>query len=146
MSNENSGDPYAPALAHLEAQRAQIDAAIATLKALQSGMQIPVASGPLPQTANNPPGLRIEIDTFHALTVAQAIKKFLAMRPRKPATTQEIVDALRGGGQSGADGTNFAVVVNNSLNRMARADGEISKVRRGVWGLKTWYEKAKAPE
>ena len=140
MSSENPVDPYAVVLADLEAQRAKIEAAIAAIKALQGGGPIPV-SAPLgsSQAANNS-GTQIEIDTFHKLTLSQAIKKYLGMRPRKPATTQEIVEALRAGGQSGADGANFTVVVNNSLNRMAAADGDVSKVRRGVWGLKAWYE------
>jgi hypothetical protein len=64
-------------------------------------------------------------------------KKSLDM---KPATTQEIVDALTTGGQSGADGANFTTVVTNSLNRMAAADGEVSKAKRGILGLKSWYE------
>jgi hypothetical protein len=39
-SSENSADPYAVVLADLEGQRARIDAAIAAIKALQSGTPI----------------------------------------------------------------------------------------------------------
>ena len=134
-------DPYAAVLAELEAQRAKIDTAIAAIKALPSSGRIVVGTMQ-PSNGSQPSDIKLDIaiDTFHALTLSQAIKKYLEMRMKKPATTAEIVDALKAGGQSNADGTNFSVVVNNSLNRMAAADGVVSKVKRGVWGLKAWYE------
>lgn len=146
----SSAEKYAEAIAELQAQRAaleaqivSVDTAISALKALQTGTPIPTASpsaAPLPaMPSGNGSGVQIELDTFHGLTTAQSIKKYLGMRSRKPATTQEIVEALAAGGQSGSDGPNFAVVVNNSLNRMSAADGEVSKVRKGIWGLKSWY-------
>ncbi|HEX3842898.1 MAG TPA: prefoldin domain-containing protein [Steroidobacteraceae bacterium] len=148
----SSAEKYADAIAELQAQRAaleaqivSVDTAISALKALQTGMPIPTGSpsaAPLPATPfgnGSGSGVQIELDTFHGLTTAQSIKKYLGMRSRKPATTQEIVEALAAGGQSGSDGPNFAVVVNNSLNRMSAADGEVSKVRKGIWGLKSWY-------
>lgn len=149
----NSEEKYAGAIAELiaqraalEAQLASVDTAIAALRALQTGGPIPVVAAATvissggPQAASDP-GLRIELDTFHNQTLAESIKKYLGMRNRKPATTQEIVEALREGGQKGADGANFHVVVNNSLNRMSASDGDVSKVRKGVWGLKSWYSK-----
>ena len=143
MGSERSVDHYAAVLSDLEAQRKKIDDAIATLKAVQGGVAIPASTGL--GAAQPPPigvtqDLDLAIDTFHQLTVAQAIKKYLGMRPKKPATTQDIVEALRVGGQGSSDGANFSVVVTNSLKRMSAADGEISKVKRGIWGLKAWYE------
>ncbi len=152
MSSPAPDEKYAGAIAELlaqksalEAQLASVDTAISALRALQSGSPIPAvaAVAPIapPHHGNGPKAqsLHIELDTFHGLTTAQSIKKYLGMRNKKPATTQEIVEALRSGGQSGSDGANFAVVVNNSLNRMSAADGEVSKVRKGIWGLKAWY-------
>lgn len=145
-----SEEKYASAIAELtvqraslEAQIASVDTAISALRALQSGAPIPAAmaqgSSATPSAdGNNGLGV-IELDTFHGLTTAKSIKKYLGMRSKKPATTLEIVEALRSGGQSGSDGANFSVVVNNSLNRMSAADGEVSKVRKGIWGLKSWY-------
>ncbi|HTC50340.1 MAG TPA: hypothetical protein VK700_00230 [Steroidobacteraceae bacterium] len=153
MSNPGSDEKFAAAIEELQAQRsgleaqlATIDNAIAALTALQSGGPIPAANiqtglqagGALSMAINSGSTIAIELDTFHGLTTGQSIKKYLGMR-RKPATTQEIVEALAAGGQAGADGANFAVVVNNSLNRMSAADGDISKVRKGIWGLKSWY-------
>lgn len=137
-----TAEAYAAVLADLEAQRLKIEEAIATVKAIQSGSQIPTASAPPEMFASKPSdsSLKIALDEFHTLTVSQAIRKYLGMRNRKPATTAEIVEALTAGGQSGSDGSNFTVVVNNTLNRMQAPDGGISKVRRGVWGLKEWYD------
>jgi hypothetical protein len=135
-------DHYDAVLADLEAQIATLQTAIAAIKAVRSGAPAPVTfHGPLKPPSEATPfnPLEIAVDAFHALTVAQSIKKFLAMRNRKPATTQDIVEALTAGGHSGADGANFSVVVNNSLNRMSAADGDVSKVKRGLWGLKEWY-------
>jgi hypothetical protein len=142
MSDKGSVDYLAGAIAQLEAQRAKIDSAIETLKALLAGSPIPTGGDTSEKTSQSEsvsPESTIELDTFHGLTVAQSVKKYLGMRKKKPASTQEVVDALRAGGQSGSDGANFGVVVTNSLNRMSADDGEVSKVRRGVWGLKSWY-------
>ncbi|MGH2509065.1 MAG: hypothetical protein ACRDHZ_16930 [Ktedonobacteraceae bacterium] len=156
MSTSPAEEKFASAIAELisqrealEAQISNVDTAIAALRALQSGTPIPVVLAaqktPSPQfSAGNGASITIELDTFHGLTTAQSIKKYLTMRGKKPATTQEIVEALKAGGQSGSDGANFSVVVNNSLNRMSASDGEVSKVRKGIWGLKSWYSKGGA--
>jgi len=148
MSGE---EKFASAIAELQTQRAafeaqiaSIDTAISALRALQTGTPMPLVTNVTvtPQAGSvvtNGGQVQIELDTFHGLTTSQSIKKYLGMRNRRPATTQEIVDALQTGGQSGSDGPNFAVVVNNSLNRMSAADGDVSKVRKGIWGLKSWY-------
>jgi hypothetical protein len=136
-------DHYDAVLADLEAQVATLQTAIAAIKAVRGGGPIVhVGTANIFEGGAPPSSVDIAIDAFHKLTVAQSIKKYLAMRPKKPATTQEIVDALMAGGQANSDGNNFAVVVGNSLNRMAAADGDVSKVKRGVWGLKEWYASA----
>ena len=135
---DHSVDHYGAVLADLEAQRATIDAAITAIKALQAGGKITIGGSLGSPTANNAQ-LDIPVDAFHKMTVSQAIRKYLSMR-RKPATTPEIVEALTTGGQAGSDGSNFMVVVNNTLNRMQAPDGGISKVKRGVWGLSEWYQ------
>jgi hypothetical protein len=141
MTSERTVD-YAAVLADLEAQRAKLDVAIEAIRALQEGGPIPVGLGPAPaaKAAQSNGEIEIALDAFHRLSVSQAIKKYLAMRGRRPATTAEIVAALTAGGQAGADGANYNVVVNNTLNRMQAPDGGISKVKRGVWGLSEWYD------
>lgn len=142
MTTERPVDHYTAVLAELEAQRAKIDAAIDAIKALQQGTGWSTV-GPTavnqPKASDSNGTLDIPLDAFHRLSVSQAIRKYLSMR-RKPSTTAEIVEALAAGGQSGSDGANFNVVVNNTLNRMQAPDGGISKVKRGVWGLTEWYE------
>jgi hypothetical protein len=141
-SPEGSVDPYAAVIADLERQIVQLQAAIAAIQAVRAGTVIPSPISKANPTAASGQvnSQEIAIDAFHTLTVSQAIKKYLGMRPRRPVSTSEIVEALRAGGQAGSDGTNFAVVVNNSLNRMSAEDGAVSKVKRGIWGLKEWYE------
>jgi hypothetical protein len=142
MSGSNPVDPYDAVIADMELQIMNLQSTIASLRAMQASRNgVPSAT-----FQNVPKGTEtsfspsdIAVDAFHALTVAQSIRKFLGMRNRKPATTQDIVEALTAGGHSGADGANFSVVVNNSLNRMSAADGDVSKVKRGLWGLKEWY-------
>lgn len=149
MSSERSVDHYAAVLADLEAKKAQIEAAIATIKALKGGGQLPPSIKASVDTQSAVAGdvIELEIDAFHKLTTAQSIRKYLGMRNRRPATTQEIVEALTAGGQANADGPNFAVVVSNSLKRLAADDGVATKVKRGVWGLKEWYQnKSKTDE
>ena len=141
-------DYYAAVLADLEAQRAKIDTAIAAIQALQTaGLSMPSAAPSFPGSpSSGTPALttdsvlEIPLDAFHRMSVSQAIKKFLGMRGRRPATTAQIVEALAAGGQAGSDGANFNVVVNNTLSRMQAPNGGISKVKRGVWGLSEWYD------
>lgn len=86
MSSERPVD-YAAMLADLEAQRAKLDTAIEAIRALQQGTPIPVAS-PAGSTSPATNGENaIALDAFHRLSVSQSIKKYLAMRGRKPATT-----------------------------------------------------------
>lgn len=147
MGTKGSVDHYAAVLADLEARRAQIDATIATLKALQAGGIAATAGGAQVGTViDNSGDSEIAVDEFHKLTVGSAINKYLGMRGRKPATTAEIVEALTKGGQAGSEGNNFTVVVSNTLNRLQAADGSISKVKRGLWGLKEWYDKKPSNE
>jgi len=141
MGEKGAVDHYAAVLADLEAKLAAIQNAIATIKAIQSGSAIvaPIGlSAPIPNAASGQ--VELPIDAFHRLTISKAIRKYLQMRPNRPATTPEIVEALRAGGQKGAEGSNFMVVVNNTLNRMQAPGGGISKVKRGVWGLTEWYQ------
>ena len=139
MSSERTVD-YAEVLADLEAQRTKLDAAIEAIRALQQGGAIPVGPAATSVASATNGEAVIALDTFHRMSVPQAIKKYLSMRGRRPATTVEIAAALTAGGQAGSDGANFNVVVNNTLNRMQASDGGISKVKRGVWGLSEWYE------
>jgi hypothetical protein len=127
MGTEGPADQYAAMLAGLEDQRTKIDNAIAAIKALQAaGVSVTVTQ---PSGAElRPSGNKVEIalDAFHTLSVGKAITKYLRML-RRPATTAEIVEALKLGGQAAADGDNFSVVINNTLNRMQGPDSAISR-------------------
>lgn len=146
MGDSQSADPYSAAIAELEAKISELQSALNTLKsirtlALGAGAVNNVTGGSGLKGEQNPSdsNTKIAVDAFHTLTVGKAITKYLRMRPKRPATTAEIIEALKSGGQANSDGENFAVVVNNTLNRMQGPDSVISRVKRGLWGLQEWY-------
>lgn len=162
MGESQNSDPYAPAIADLEAKIAELQTALNTLRSIRSLAlgAVAISGGSVGGSGVGGAGVggagvgggglrsasggsdskpQIAVDAFHTLTVGKAITKYLRMRPRRPATTAEIIEALKAGGQANADGNNFAVVVNNTLNRMQGPDSTISRVKRGLWGLQEWY-------
>src|ERR1700722_2131131 len=95
VSDHSEGDHYDAVLADLEAQIIQLQAAIAAIKAVRGGTRVTAGVGikSPPTGSRHESSAEIAIDTFHKLTVAQGIKKFLGMGPKKPVTTQEFVEA-----------------------------------------------------
>ena len=87
----------------------------------------------------------IQSDTFFNLSIVDATKKFLAMR-KGVATTVEITDALRRGGQINAGQETFPVTLTSILHRGYRQGAGVIRTGRGTWGLSEWYpNKAKKP-
>lgn len=136
--NSTAAIDYAAVLADLEARRAQIDAAIAFIRPLvgTSSALSPVVSGQVMPSANGTMELRE--DSFFSLSIPEAAKKFLSMRKRS-ATTPEIIDALRRGGQINASSNNYEKTVGSVLNRAHATGAGIVRVKRGTWGLAEWY-------
>ena len=131
---------YKAVLADLEAKRANLDHAIAAIKALISDgtASIPVPSlngaggAPQQQGPPSPPG--IELDTFYGLNIVGATKKYLGM-VRKAQSTETIAEALRSGGVVAKTESVAAV-----LQRAAKAgDPDLRRPRPGMWGLSAWY-------
>jgi len=142
MNSDTPVIDYAAVLADLESRRAQLDVMIAGVRTMMLGM--PATSGATPSNGGGAPptSTEIESDTFFSLSIPDAAKKFLGMR-KKPATTGEIGDALRRGGQTHAIGSNSPEVFNNTLNsilnRAYRSGAGVVKVGRSTWGLADWY-------
>lgn len=76
--------------------------------------------------------LEITVDTFHGKNILQAAEKYLRMVGRPARSTEEIAEALTKGGLSAAAGS-VATILGRST------DSQISRVKRGLWGLKEWY-------
>lgn len=141
MASETTTIDYAAVLADLKARRAQIDAAIAGLEAANLTQAIGVTAVPLSadtSTIASTVAAGLQRDSFFNLTVPDAAKKYLSIRKRA-ATTAEIIDALRTGGQASATGEGFSDTVTSGLHRSYKQGSGIVRVGRGTWGLAEWY-------
>lgn len=130
---EEQQNPYVAVLADLERQRDQIITTIAMIKRM---MGLSADDGPVATVANGttaPETAEIRSDTFFAMTIGEAIKKYLAMMKR-PQRTTVIAKALDDGGLLHKSG-NWVATVQTTLTRMK---GVIVKVPNG-WGLLEWY-------
>lgn len=137
MSTDPSGIDYVAVLADLEAKRDKLDAAIAGIRTM---LGIPGAATSSATTGGGSNGgsTEIETDTFFSLSIPDAAKKYLGMR-KKPATTPEIAEALRRGGQTNAASEGFGNTLGSVLARVYNSGGGIVRVGRGTWGLAEWY-------
>jgi len=124
MSTQPSN--YESVLADLEAKRAQIDQAIAALKAVMSA-----ASGGGEFSGIS--GGSVSPNAFLGLSIPDAVKKYLTI-VRQKKSTQELMKALEAGGMPEiAYATIYAV-----LRRRQKAFGDIVNMK-GDWGLAEWY-------
>ena len=118
---------YQAVLADLEARRAQIDAAIAGVKALL-GQPVTDGPGPGPKGGSSP-----EAGDFLGMSIPEAAKKHLAT-VRKPVSTKGLMDALVAGGlPSSKYNTMYSVL----MRRESRV-GDIINMK-GDWALSEWY-------
>jgi hypothetical protein len=135
-------------LSNMEAKRAALDAAIASLRAaMASGALGGMVSVPGESTIHPPSpsnlqgnyhtsGVDIPNGAFHGKTVTEAVKAYLGTIKKKQKTRQ-IVEALRKGGiESSSD--KFLNIVYNALSRMQNVSGEVVKVGT-EWGLAEWF-------
>ena len=137
------GIDYQAVLADLEKKRDDLDRAIAGIRLLiglpQSSSPGPV-SEPLIGPSVGPPAprssgeTRIPSDAFFGMSIPAAAHKFLSMRKR-PATSPEIAEALEAGGYP-HQSSNLSNTINTALTRNPDM---FAKVKRGTWGLRSWY-------
>jgi len=120
---------YEAVLADLEAQKTALEAAIAGIRQMLGRGPQTVPSAP----TGRPESTVIESDTFFALTVGEAAKKYLRMTKRKQSAAA-IAEALDEGGLHHTS-KSFPNTVRTALIR----DPEVVQVGRGEWGLAEWY-------
>ena len=131
-------DPYAVVLADLRAQRDRIDTAITALEGLRGS-----AGSYTKQTTASPVepsdmiGGNISQGLLLGMSIADATIKVLSFRKRK-MTTREVLADLKAGGLA-LTSKDPGNVVNSVLYRRFQAVGDIVRVERGTWGLKSWY-------
>jgi hypothetical protein len=127
---------YEAVLADLEARRAQLDSAIAAIKAIMGQAGVMAASSSTAQRITD--FSEIASDTFFGLGIAAGTKKLLEMMKRK-LSTKEIMEGLRQGGLEPSKYRNVYAI----LNQRETGKGDIINVN-GDWGLAEWYPGRKA--
>lgn len=87
-----------------------------------------------PASASRTPGS----DEFVGLTTSDAVKAYLAMLGKgNPKGPRDIAQALVAGGRNRDESKEYMNVA-SALKRMNKT-GEVKQVRRGEWGLGSWY-------
>lgn len=123
---------YKALLEDAKRQRAELDAVIAFAE-----RQLGFASKSNSQTTQpaaiaNGTDTEIQPDTFHGKNIFQASEKYLSMVGRPARSTEEITEALGRGGVTASAGS-VATILGRDKG------GRITRVKRGLWGLKEWY-------
>lgn len=78
-------------------------------------------------------------DDFTGLSTSEAIKKYLAKMGRgNPQGPREMAQAMIDGGRGDTEFNVAYANVTSALKRLKK-NGEVRPVRRGEWGLSSWY-------
>jgi hypothetical protein len=137
--NEKKTLDYGAFLADLEAKRAVLDQAIASVRAIMSGGTLAINVGDsLAGMADSVSlhGGEVPAGAFHGKSIPEAAKLYLSLVKRKQST-KEIADALVKGGME-SNSKNFETTVAGGLYRAFNTTGEIVRVK-GAWGLAEWW-------
>lgn len=124
---------YKALLEDAKRQRAEADAVIAFAERQLGIVKNSVGAAMKGATETN---FEIQPDTFHGKGILQGAEKYLRMVGRPARTTEEIASALTKGGQTASSGS-VATILGRSK------DSEVQRVKRGLWGLKEWYDEGK---
>jgi len=126
-SDEKPQTAYEIVLADLRAKRDQIDQAIAAIEAI--GGVAATAVGRPPSVS----GVGVQPGMFHGSTIADAARKVLEIHKRQLTTREILDDIVRGGVHL----TSAAPL--NTIQTVLGRQTDIIKVKRGTWGLASWY-------
>jgi len=128
---------YTAVLADLKDRREKLNAAIAAIEHIlgrpaSSGTEAQPGVEVTAEQQQRDAPTRVESDTFFGLSIGEGTKKFLRMKKR-PATTQEICEALKEGGYL-SDSKSFYSNVYATLRRRPAFVNV-----KGKWALTEWY-------
>ncbi|HYC54184.1 MAG TPA: hypothetical protein VEL28_04525 [Candidatus Binatia bacterium] len=140
MSEDVATIDYHAVLADLEEKRARLDAAIAAIKMIASGVAgaAPEGSPNGTATTGRISPTSIPEDAFFGMSGADAVAKLLGIM-KKPQSTPQICEALKAGGYTTAS-RNFTTTVHTAIKRQEPE----RFVRVGkTWGLAEWYPGAR---
>jgi hypothetical protein len=134
---------YNAVLADLEARKAALDHAIASLKVVMaSGVLIGTFTDSMPpasdsiSTSLGVHGGEVPVGAFLGKSIPEAAKLCLQILKRK-MTTREIAEALKKGGIE-SSAKNFPIIVHSILDRASKGGSGILRLDR-AWGLAEWY-------
>jgi hypothetical protein len=129
-------------VAELEAKRAALDKAIASLRVvIASGVLFAAAEDAMPAMADSVGvlhGGEVPIGAFLGKSIPEAAKLCLQI-VKKKMTTREIAESLQKGGIETTAKTSFPSIVHSILMRATRSGTGILKLDRSHWGLAEWY-------
>jgi len=130
---ENAVD-YSAVLEDLKAKRAKLDAAIEAIEQMagqpsSAGVSTPVALGGAQVTLRS--------DSFFGMGISDAAVKYLGI-VKAPKDTRTIMHALEQGGLTHSS-KNFYGTLFTSLTRRESNEGDVTRVKKGEWGLSVWY-------
>ncbi len=128
-----NGDDLLQLLAELEAERAELDTAIAVIRR-KLGKQPNGVTGAVPQKTLPQSG-QVRKGDFLGMTIPEATKKYLGIA-MEPKTPKEIADALTLGGVH-SKSADFGNIVRSTLSRRGKEFG-VESFGDGRWGLSDW--------
>jgi len=83
-------------------------------------------------------------DDLVGMSTSEAIRAFLGIMGKgKPQGPRDMAQAMIQGGRGDTDENTAYANVTAALKRMKKK-GEVTQVRRGEWGLSSWYGNSKA--
>jgi hypothetical protein len=124
---------YQAVLEDLRARRASLDAAIEALEQLAGTPN----GGTTGTVSASPSAGSLRSDTFFGMGIGDAAVKYLGI-VKAPKNIAQIMSALEQGGLTHTS-KNFYSTVFTALARRAENEADITRVKRGEWGLTAWY-------
>jgi hypothetical protein len=126
---------YKAVLKDLLLKRAELDAAIRAIQPMAGEAVSSNGSSAHAASVNSDAALRS--DSFFGMGIGDAAVKYLGI-VKAPKNIAQIQAALEQGGLTHTS-QNFYGTVFTALKRRVENEGDITKVKRGEWGLTAWY-------
>ena len=127
---------YQAVLEDLRARRASLDAAITALEQL-AGTPSGASNIGIVGASASPSSGALRSDTFFGMGIGDAAVKYLGI-VKAPKNVAQIQTALETGGLTHTS-KNFYGTVFTALQRRVDNEGDITRVKRGEYGLTVWY-------
>lgn len=125
---------YEAVIADLEARIAQLQSAVAAIRAIAGMGPVPIAASQVSPSSNG-----IASDAFLGMSIPEATKKLLTITRKRLSTPDVIKMLVQGGAPEPAYNTAYAV-----LRRRQMQVGDILNIN-GEWGLRDWTPNYKPP-